>query len=351
MVFDERCYPAGRGKLTKIQHENDNLRDLNKKLIDKLRAARMSTKDATDGREAATARPRMASNSSASARRTPRPLAERQDDPAPAQSQAASETVADAEAAARRENAAPTNSPSPTRRAKARELNGRFIKEPATRAPRPPRPPPRWREERRAGDINDQPDAANSVPRLRELNASPSTPPARTRRWPGRQVRGGGAEGRERTRRRGAAEFVASRRPRTRSSSVSTKSFSEVAAAVKATETRRRRRGEDAHEGRGDGRAGAGGKQEARSGTEPSARQRAQGRGSGRRRRRFESRAAKLSDDKSRSASSTRNLSPTCATARRAAKDAHGSANAAAAASSTRACSRRRWRSARSCLS
>jgi hypothetical protein len=69
MVFDEAVLASpGGGKLTKIQHENDNLRDLNKKLIDKLRAARMSTKDAKPRRRA----PRMASNSSASARRTPR---------------------------------------------------------------------------------------------------------------------------------------------------------------------------------------------------------------------------------------------------------------------------------------
>ena len=49
MVFDQAVLssPAGN-KLRKIQGDNDNLRELNRKLMEQLRAARLSTKEATD---------------------------------------------------------------------------------------------------------------------------------------------------------------------------------------------------------------------------------------------------------------------------------------------------------------
>jgi len=49
LVFDKAVLASpGGGKLKKVQSDNDNLRELNKQLIDRLRAARLSTKDATD---------------------------------------------------------------------------------------------------------------------------------------------------------------------------------------------------------------------------------------------------------------------------------------------------------------
>ena len=49
LVFDKAVLASpGGGKLKKVQSDNDNLRELNKQLIDRLRAARLSTKEATD---------------------------------------------------------------------------------------------------------------------------------------------------------------------------------------------------------------------------------------------------------------------------------------------------------------